>query len=111
MDTTKNQLITTCSRIVDEIETGKYGYDKSSSDYDEPCAADYLMDALDYTYTINSDKSYLGVKIAVSLGGPNIYINTVNKCVEGYWGDDSCKKFYYSDSLGIDDYFEELYNS
>ena len=97
-----------CERIADEIRTGEYDFDEDS-EYDEPCAADYLEDMLDYRTTISREKEYIGSRILVAFGGPNIWINTIDKCVEGYWGRDVVKRHYYEDKLGIDDYMEELY--
>ncbi len=103
------QLEQQCQQIADEISTGKYDFDSEYSEYDEPCADDYLGDILDYRTTISRDKEYIGSHILVAFGGPNIWINTVNKCVEGYWGSDTVKRYYYEDKLGVDSYMEELY--
>jgi len=102
------QLEQQCQRIADEIYTGQYDFEEDSN-YDEPCAADYLKDILDYRITISRDKEYIGSRILVAFGGPNIWINTVDKCVEGYWGSDAVKRYYYKDNLGVDDYMEQLY--
>ena len=104
------QLEEQCTRIANEINTGKYDFDSDSSDYDEPCAGDYLDDMLDYRTTISREKEYIGSRILVTFGGPNIWINTIDKCIEGYWGSDSIKRYYCDDNLGIDDYMEEIYN-
>ena len=77
-------------------------------DEENQTAFDYISDALDIQYIVNSAKEYLGAKILVSFGGPNIWINTQHNQVEGYWwGDDST--FSYEDKLGIDDAARELF--
>ena len=48
----------------------------------------YFQDVLDIEYTISSRGDYLGARIAVALGGPNIYIDTREGYVKGYWGTD-----------------------
>ena len=48
----------------------------------------YFADALDIEYTISSRGDFLGARIAVALGGPNIYIDTREGYVKGYWGTD-----------------------
>ena len=77
-------------------------------DEENQSAFDYINDALDIQYIVNSAKEYLGAKILVSFGGPNIWINTQFNTVDGYWrGDDST--FSYEDKLGIDDAARELF--
>lgn len=106
----KDQLELSCIRIAQEINKGEYFFDKEFSEYEEPCAGDYLdKDALDFRYIIDSGGKYLGANVLVAFGGPNIWINTLDNCVEGYWGSDAIKRHYYKDNLGLDDYLEELY--
>ena len=69
-------------------------------------------DFLDYVYSIkwiiNQDKSYSGAMLLVAGGGPNIWVNTEDNQVEGYWGGDKYIK-YFSDQIGLNDACEELY--
>ena len=78
---------------------------------DEPMTAfDYLQDALDIEYIVASDKkTYLGARVLVAFGGPNIWINTRTKTVEGHWWGDSYAETY-TDSIGLDEALEELFN-
>jgi hypothetical protein len=71
---------------------------------------DYLNDVLDIEYIVNSRKEYLGAKVLVAFGGPNIWINTRTKQVEGYWWGDKSIQSYNNDSLDLDDALETLYN-
>lgn len=108
---TKDELRAQCKRIADEIGTGDYAMeDWELEEWDGPCAAHYLHDALDIEYTVSGNFAYLGARIAVAFGGPNIYINTRHKVVEGYWGGDSVE-VPYIDELGIDDYCCEIYEA
>lgn len=61
----------------------------------EVCYEDLLKDpyeevsnALDLDIRIysNLDKEFLGARIAVALGGPNIYLDTMKGVIEGFWG-------------------------
>jgi len=106
----QQQLKDQVDGIINAIENCEYDFDKEYSDYDEPCAGDYVSDILDINYIITSDKSYIGIRLTVAFGGPNIYIDTFSKQVQGYWGSDEYIKSYFNDELGIDDYFEEYYN-
>ena len=105
------QLEKQCEKIAKEIQTGTYDFDVESSEYEEPCAEDYLSGILDYRFTIDLNKQYLGSRILVAFGGPNIWINTLANCIEGYWGSDEVKRYYFMDNLGICDYMQELYES
>jgi hypothetical protein len=70
---------------------------------------DYLNDVLDIEYVVNSKKEYLGARVLVTFGGPNIWINTRTKQVEGYWWGDKSIQSYGDDSLNLDDALETLY--
>lgn len=75
---------------------------------DEQSAFDYLQDALDIQYIVDSKKEYLGTRILVTFGGPNIWINTQYNRVEGHWGSDE-STWSYKDELGIDDACRDLF--
>lgn len=85
-----------------EPETDEYGETKGD-------AFDYLSDALDIEYIVNGKKEYLGARVLVAFGGPNIWINTRTKTIEGYWWADSAFASF-QDNLGLDDALETLYN-
>ncbi len=104
---TQDQLFQQVRHIADQIESGEY----ESSNEDEPQGAfDYLSDALDIEYTVDSKGQYLGARVLVAFGGPNIWINTRNKSVDGYWYSDRAEAHYFNDELGLDDALEELWN-
>lgn len=70
---------------------------------------DYLQDALDIEYVVNSKAEYLGARVLVAFGGPNIWVDTKRGIVEGaWWGDHATAQF--TDNLGLDDALEELWN-
>ena len=104
-----NDLQNQVQAIANHIRTGKYDYDPT---YDEceygPSAADYLSDALDIEYVISGNGDYLGARVLVAFGGPEIWINTRTNTVEGYWGGDEYHASF-NDELGVDDYLSELY--
>jgi len=73
-------------------------------------AYDYLQDALDIEYVVNSKGEYLGARVLVAFGGPNIWVNTRTGMVDGYWcGDNASVPF--KDNLGLDEALSELWNS
>lgn len=76
-----------CERIVKEIE--EYAAGKMVDDDGNQLGLyDYLADVLDYEFTIDSRKEYVSAKIWVTLGGPNIWIDTAERAVKLAWGAD-----------------------
>ena len=79
---------------------------------DEPeyaSAFDYLNDALDIEYIVTSKGEYIGARILVTFGGPNIWIDTRRKSVDGAWWSESHSAHYFDDEIGIDDACRELW--
>lgn len=71
-------------------------------------AFDYLQDALDIEYIVNSKGEYLGARILVAFGGPNIWVDTRRCIVEGaWWADHATARF--TDNLGLDEALSELW--
>lgn len=63
--------------------------------------------ALDIEYVYGSDGELLGSNIAVTLGGPNIWVDTRFNIVTGYWGGEELS-FFYDDNLGLSDAIEDI---
>lgn len=74
---------------------------------DDIGAYEYLADVLDIEYVVNSKHEYLGARVLVAFGGPNIWINTRTNQVEGYW-EDTCIR-HFDDNMGIDDVLREYW--
>ena len=71
----------------------------------------YFADPLDYEFTISSRGDFLGVKVWVTLGGPNVWIDTREECVKGAWGSDREESYLQPEICQeIDSIFEEYYN-
>lgn len=58
-------------------------------------------------YVLSGDREFLGARLLVSYGGPNIYIDTERSVVEGYWGGDKVSLEY--DSVSFNDTVQEGY--
>ena len=72
----------------------------------------YLDDALDIGCIIGGNMDFLGARIAVKLGEPNIYVNTRTGYVEGYWGTDKVEARIPSEVCDeINAIFEDYYNA
>jgi hypothetical protein len=104
-----NRLLDQVQHIADTIANG-FGDDELNYDGEPMSAFDYLQDALDIEYVIGSDKRYLGARVLVTFGGPNIWINTRTKQVEGYWWGESAIVSYNTDEMDLDSALEDLYN-
>lgn len=117
MSNTTNELYTMCERIRDEI---KALYEAEYTDEEreemeergEACGLyDYFEDVLDYEYTISSRRDFLGVKVWVALGGPNIYIDSRYGEVVGHWGTDEARVYLPSEICDeINSIFDDIYN-
>lgn len=106
--TDKNRLRSHVQQIVHNIENG---FPDELGQDDEPFNAfDYLSDALDIEYVVSNKKEYLGARVLVAFGGPNIWINTRTKQVEGYWWGDKCVLSYDNDEMDLDGALSELFN-
>jgi hypothetical protein len=79
----------------------------------EPCSLyDYFNDVLDIEYTIDSRGEYLGARVYVTLGGPNVWIDTREGYVKGAWGTDRAESWIPSEiNDEINDIFREYYES
>lgn len=71
--------------LCDDPVTDEYG-EHRTEDGKPTTIHEYVMDALDVCYTINSRGGFLDGAIAVTLGGPNVWVETGNREVVGYWG-------------------------
>lgn len=105
---TMTDLERQCRAIAQQIETGEYDFDREAHDFDEPCASDYLSDALEIEYVRDGQGNYRGAIVLVAFGGPNIWIDTRWKCVRGAWWGESCTIPYHTDALDLDGTLEEF---
>jgi hypothetical protein len=85
------------------------GFDGELNADNEPMSAyDYLTDALDIEWLCGRDKTYLGARVLVAFGGPNIWINTRTNTVEGHWWGESATASY-TDELDLDGALADLF--
>ena len=102
-----DQIKSHVQEIANHLSNGFGG--ELNSDGEEISAYDYLQDALDIEYIVNSKREYLGARVLVAFGGPNIWINTRTNTVEGAWWADRAEASF-TDSLGLDEALNDLYN-
>jgi hypothetical protein len=103
-----NRLQNQVNHIANTISNG-FGDDELNYDGEPMSAFDYLQDALDIEYIVNGKGEYLGARVLVAFGGPNIWVNTRQGIVEGYWWRDKANASF-NDEIGLDDALSELWN-
>jgi len=80
-------------------------------DAEEMTTGDYLDDVLDIVYICDAKKEYRSVRVTVAVGGPNIYVDTDEGAVQGYWGGSRAEWHFGRDVRdAIDGHFEDLFN-
>lgn len=95
--------------IREEIEQYYNGF--TDEDGEEKYLYDYLSDILDFEITINSRFEFSGCKVWVTLGGPNVWIDTAEREIKLAWGGEREGLYLdYEICDEIDSYFEEIYN-
>ena len=99
-----------CKAIAEELQS-IYNGEQTNEDGEPITLYDYFSDVLDFEYTISSNKEYQSVKIWVTLGGPNVWIDTSDSYIRLAWG--TSREEYplsYDIRDEIDSIFEEYYN-
>ena len=72
---------------------------------------DYIADALDVEYTLNSSRELIGVRVYVTIGGPTCWIDTRSNEVVCACGSDKESAWLASEVCEeINSYFEEFLN-
>ena len=69
---------------------------------------DYLQDVLEIKHITDYNGDYIGARILVTFGGPNIWIDTCTNKVEGYWWGDEATATY-TDEMDLHGTCQELY--
>ena len=105
------------SHVLSIVNTIENGYKSEGLDYYDGLyeegeiigGFDYLSDVLDIQYIVTIDGEYLGARVLVAFGGPNIWIDTSRQLVEGHWWGDSFTASYSDDAMDIDGTLHELW--
>ena len=91
------------------FEDAGIDHEENGSEPDDIISAfDWLQDVLDMEFTISSDGHFLGARVMVAAGGPNIWVDTrFNKIEAFWWGDSASAEFV--DSMDIHGACQELF--
>jgi len=97
-ETCEEQLRRMCKNIAEDITAGKEDAHK------------WMEGVYDIEWITSNDHSYKAARLMVAGGGPNIWVNTQDGTVDGYWGTDKVH-WGFVDNIGLDEYLEELHAS
>jgi len=107
MNDTRKALQGHCEYVRKELRSV---IDGESKDYED--IYEYLSDVLDVEYRLDSSFNLRGVEVSVTLGGPNVWIDTYAETVEGAWGTERVSLCLDRDICSaIDDYYEDYINA
>lgn len=95
--------------IAETLSNGIEGYMQENEYGEIQDAYSYLNDVLDIQYIVDREANYLGARVLVAFGGPNIWVDTQRKIVEGYWWGDYAKASF-NDEMDIDSALSELWS-
>lgn len=110
MYNTCSENIKTLRNIADELYRIQAG-EELNEDGEVKSLYDYFEDALDIEYTVSSRREYLGAVIALTLGGPNIYLDTRHRELQLFWwGERETLPLDSSLCDEIDNIFEEFFD-
>lgn len=99
-NTTKENLINMSEFIENEL----------IENIDNGTLYDYICECLDIEFISDARREFLGARILVTFGGPNIWINTRKGHIEAYWGNENF--YFHLDSYVVNELnnvLEELY--
>ena len=97
-ETCEKQLRRMCKNIAEDITEGKEDAHK------------WMEGVYDIEWITFNDHSYKAARLMVAGGGPNIWVNTLDGTVDGYWGTDKVH-WHFQDNICLDNYLEELHES
>lgn len=100
-----------CDSIREELDAIYEGTtDEQNEDGEQMTMWDYFADVLDYEYTIGKSGEFLGVRVYITLGGPNVWIDTRRGEIAGAWGTDRAESLLPNEIANeINDIFREYY--
>lgn len=109
----KNELRKYLENIREELENIHNGTTTETNDDGEKVTMwDYFTDVLDYEYTVSSRGNMLGVTVYITLGGPNVWIDTRRQEIAGAWGADRAE-IWLPDEIRneIESIFQEMFDA
>ena len=104
-----NELKNYIDNIYDELNA-IYEGKAENDDGEQASFYDYFDDALDWEYYVDRNGDYNGVQVYVTLGGPNVWIDTRRGEIAGAWGTDRADRWLPREICDeIDEVFQEYF--
>lgn len=73
---------------------------------------DWVADVLDERYSLNGELRYIAVRLTLTCGGPNIYLDTDTGEIEGFWGTDHYAVPVSDDVIAaVDEWYEDIFDA
>lgn len=95
-------------QIADTLESIKDSDFYEYEDDDDEDGRWYFEDIYNTDFIWRLGYGLMGVRVMVTCGGPNIWVDTFEKAVHGYWGGDEAVAYLTTDCCDkIDAMFEE----
>ena len=109
-ETCHDQLVRMCKEIAEGISNPVISNDEQEDGSVEQHggASEWMEGVYDIRYIVDREKRYYSAELLVAGGGPTIWVSLNEMEVQGYWGGDRVN-VPFSDTLGLDDYCEEMY--
>ena len=98
-ETCEEQLRRMCKEIAEEISDENNTMKQLEA---------FMEGVYDIEWITHQDHNYKAARLLVAGNGPNIWVNTLNGTVDGYWGCDKVQ-WGFVDNIGLDEYLEELH--
>lgn len=94
----QKQFQNTVDRIADTLEEIKdYGFYEQVDEETDEEGNWYFEDTYNIDYIWRLGYGLMGVRVMVACGGPNIWVDTFEKAVHGYWGRDEAIAYLTTD--------------
>ena len=99
-----------------DCEAGNTFGTREFDDINEDCesdqlsAYDYLEDVLDIQYVVNAQREYVGARLLVTVGGPNVWIFTTTGVLEVTWDGRVTRQLPSDFISGLDEALAELWD-
>lgn len=68
----------------------------------------WLEEPLDVEFAVSTNRAFLGARLLVAFGGPNIWVDTRYNIIEGRWGGDHFE-ISYADEIGLHDAYADMF--
>lgn len=95
---------------LDYDPTTKPEFHDDADEFTEASAGDYLSDALDIEYLVQSDRTYKAARILIAFGGPNAWIDTRTGRLEvAWWSAPEYRPLPSAFINGLDDFLSEMW--